>query len=335
MNSDIRTATMMIHSLLKPVVLSVALMAGTVSALESYPVPGKPIVIVVPFAAGTGTDVITRVVVEKMAARMKATILVDNKAGASGQIGSEFVARAQPDGHTLLVATNSTHSANPYLYKSLRYDPAKDFAPVGRLTINPLALLVKPDSPFRTTQDLIRFAKANPGKLAYGYGNTGGQVSAAMLVNMGNMKTLAVPYKTTPQVFTDLIGGQLDFAFVDFAASRSFIESGKLKALAMTGQKRFSMAPNIPAVSETLGFEEFSLFAWLGLMAPAGTPKPVIARLNAELRAALDQRDVKQRLEQQMGSVVEPTTVDEFNTFLQEQSKTWKRRIADAAIAPE
>ena len=312
-----------------------AFASGTAWAQDSYPQSGKPIVVVVPFAAGAGTDVIARVVTEQMAKNMKATFVIDNKAGASGQIGSEFVARAKPDGYTLLVATNSTHSANPYLYKTMRYDPAKDFAPIGRLTINPLALLVKPDSPFRTAEDLVRLAKANPDTLKYGYGNTGGQVSAAMLVNMGHIKALAVPYKTTPQAFTDLMGGQIDFAFVDFAASRSLIESGKLRALAMTGQKRFSMAPNIPTVNETKGFEEFNLSAWLGLMAPAGTPKSVLARLNTELRAALEQPDVKQRLEQQMGSVVEPTTVDQFVVFTQEQGNLWKRRIAEAGIAPE
>jgi tripartite-type tricarboxylate transporter receptor subunit TctC len=182
---------------------------------------------------------------------------------------------------------------------------------------------------------MVRFALANPGKLTYGYGNTGGQVSGAMLVNMGKFKALAVPYKGTPQIFTDIMGSQIDFAFVDFAASKPLIEARKLRALAMTGKKRFGMAPDVPTVSETPGFDDFNLFAWLGMMAPAGTPKPVIERLNAELRAALDQPDVKQRLEQQMGSVVEPTTVDEFTAFLREQNEVWKRRIAEAGITPE
>ena len=325
----------MIRRMLKPIFLSVAMLASAASAQDSYPVPSRHISIVVPFAAGTGTDVITRVIAERMAKSLKVTILVDNKPGASGQIGTDFVARAQPDGYTLLVATISTHSANPYLYKTLRYDPVKDFSPIGRLTLNPLALLVKPASPFRSVQDVVQYAKANPGKLAYGYGNTGGQVSAAMLVSMGKIQALAVPYKSTPQVFTDLMGGQIDFGFVDFAASMTLIESGKLKALAMTGQKRFSRAANTPAVSETPGFEDFSLLAWLGLMAPAGTPKPIIDRLNAELRSALEVPELKQRLERQMGSVVEPTTVEEFLVFLQEQNNTWRRRIREAGIKPE
>lgn len=320
---------------LRRLVLSLALplLAGTVVAQEAY--PSRPITIVVPFGAGAGTDVITRIIAERMARNMKATIVVDNKAGASGQIGTEHVARAQPDGYTLLVGTNSTHSGNPHLFKSLRYDPVAGFAPIGRLTINPLALLVRQDSPFRTVQDLLQFARDNPGKLGYGYGNTGGQVSAAMLVNMAKIKALAVPYKTTPQVFTDLIAGQVDFTFVDLAASQALIEGSKIRALAVTSPKRHGMLSSVPAVREVRGLEDFALFAWLGLMAPAGTPAPVVARLNAELRAALDAPDVKQRLEQRTGSIVDPTTVQEFTAFMQEQNALWKRRIGEAGIQPE
>ena len=313
--------------------IALLLASGAATAQDAY--PSKPVTIVVPFGAGSGTDVITRIIAERMARNMKATIVVDNKAGASGQIGTEAVARAQPDGYTLLVGTNSTHSGNPYLFKTLRYDPVTGFAPVGRMTINPLAFLVRQESPFKTPQDLLKFAQENPGKLSYGYGNTGGQVSAAMLVNMGKIKALAVPYKTTPQVFTDLIAGQIDFGFVDIAASQPLMESGKIRALAVTSPKRFGLIPNGPALRETRGLEDFALFAWLGLMAPAGTPKPVLARLNAELRAALEAPEVRQRLEQRTGSIVEPTTIDEFTAFMHEQSALWKRRIADAGIQPE
>jgi len=324
---------MIFRTLVRSLALVLPLLAGAAHAQDAY--PSRPITVVVPFGAGTGTDVITRAIVERMGQNMKATIVVDNKAGASGQIGTEAVARAQPDGYTLLVATNSTHSANPWLFKSLRYDPSASFAPVGRLTTNPLALLVRQDSSLRSAQDLLQHARQNPGKLSYGYGNTGGQVSAAMLVNLGHIKALAVPYKTTPQVFTDLIAGQVDFTFVDIAASQALIDGGKIRALAVTSPKRFGILPNVPAMRETRGLEEFQLFAWLGLMAPAGTPRAVIARLNAELRAALDAPEVRQRLEQRTGSIVEPTTVEEFSRFLQEQGALWKRRIQEAGIQPE
>lgn len=305
----------------------------TVVAQDAY--PSKPITVVVPFGAGAGTDVITRMIVEQMAKNMKATFVVDNKAGASGQIGTEAVARAQPDGYTLLVGTNSTHSGNPHLFKTLRYDPVKGFAPIGRMTINPLAFLVRADSPFKTPQDILKFAQDNPGKLTYGYGNTGGQVSAAMLVNMARIKALAVPYKATPQIFTDLIAGQIDFTFVDVAASKALLDGGRIRALAVTSPKRLDILPTTPALREVSGLEDYALFAWLGLMAPAGTPKPVVARLNAELRVALATPDVKQRLEQRTASIVEATTAEEFTAFMLEQGALWKRRIGEAGIAPE
>jgi tripartite-type tricarboxylate transporter receptor subunit TctC len=303
------------------------------NAQASY--PSKPITIVVPFGAGAGTDVITRIIADQMAKSMNATIVVDNKPGASGQIGTEIVAHAKPDGYTLLVATNSTHSGNPYLYKTLRYDPVKSFAPVGRMTINPLALLVRNDSPFKSSRDLIRFARDNPGKLSYGYGNTGGQVSAAMLLGMAQIKALPVPYKTAPQVFTDLIAGQIDFTFVDVAASKPLIDSGKIRALGVTSPKRVDAVPSVSALREIPGLEEYVLFAWLGLVAPAGTPAPIVDKLNRELRVALEQPDVKTRLEQSTGSIIEPTTVDEFSSFMRLQSALWKRRISEAGIQPE
>jgi tripartite-type tricarboxylate transporter receptor subunit TctC len=315
------------------VALVAAFSISTVLAQEAY--PSRPITIVVPFGPGSGTDVITRTIAEQMAKSMKATIVIDNKAGASGQIGTEAVARAQPDGYTLLVGTNSTHSGNPYLFKTLRYDPVAGFAPVGRMTINPLALLVPQASPFKTAQDLIKFGRDNPGKLTYGYGNTGGQVSAAMLLNLAKFNAVAVPYKTTPQAFTDLVAGQLDFTFVDVAASKPLLDGGKIRALAVTSPTRFSVLPGTPALREVAGLEDFALFAWLGLMAPANTPKPIVARLNAELRAALQTPDVKRGLEQRTASIVEPTTIEEFAAFMQEQAAMWKRRIAEAGIQPE
>ncbi|MBN9428897.1 MAG: tripartite tricarboxylate transporter substrate binding protein [Burkholderiales bacterium] len=323
------------HTLGLCLLLPALLASVAARADDAYPLANKPITIIVPFAAGSGTDAITRVIAEKMAASLKASIVIDNKAGASGQIGTEFVARAKPDGYTLLVGTNSTHSGNQYLFKSLRYDPLRDFAPIGRMTINPLALLVKHDAPFRSAADLVAYMKANPGKASYGYGNTGGQVSGGMLVYMADAKAVAVPYKSTPQAFTDLMGGQIDFTFVDFAASRQLIDGGKLRALAITSPKRFNVARDIPTVAETPGFSDFSLFAWLGMFAPAGTPEAAITKLNAALRTALETPEVRNTLEQQMGSVVEPTSVAEFRAFMQEQSEIWKRRVREAGMKPE
>lgn len=312
--------------------LCCALLLAAPAVHADYPESGKPINIVVPFGPGSGTDVITRLIAAAMAQDLNTQMVVLNKAGASGQIGAEYVARAHPDGYTLVVATNSTHSGNPYLFKSLRYDPDNDFAPVGLMTINPLAMLVKADSPFKKPADLIEQARKSPNTLTYGYGNTGGQVSAAMLVQMADIKTTAVPYKTTPQLFTDIVSGQVDFGFVDFAASRPLIDGGRLRSLATTSDERLAFAPQMPAVNETEELKDFKLFAWLGLMAPAGTPEPVVARLNQSLNKALDTPEIRQQLEERTSSIVRPMTIGEFRAFLKDQSALWGRSIQSAGI---
>lgn len=325
---------MKIKSLAKLALIGASAFASA-SLAQSFPDTSKPISVVVPFGAGAGTDVITRIIAEEMSKDLGTSIVVQNKAGASGQIGTEFVAKAEPDGYTLLVGTNSTHSGNPYLFKSLRYDPFEDFEPIGRLTINPLALLVNPDSQFKTAAELINYGRENPGKLTYGYGNTGGQVSGGMLVHMANIDAVVVPYKTTPQLFVDIVNGQVDFGFVDFAASRSFIESGRLRALGTTSSEPVPLFPDIASISETPGMEKFGLYAWLGLFAPAGTPDDVVARLNASLNKVLNQPATRKQLEEGTSSVVIPTTVKEFKEFMVEQDELWKTSIQAAGMQPQ
>ncbi len=321
------------RTLLKFLAISLPLLAGTAFAQDAY--PSRPITIILPFGAGSGTDAIVRTFSEKMARNLKQPVVIDYKAGASGQIAAEAVARAAPDGYTIMVGTNSTHSANPYLFKSLRYDPSKDFVPIGRITLNPLALLVRADSPFKSTADLVRFGRANPGKLSFGYGNTGGQVAGAMIQNVAKITALGVPYKSTPQVFTDMMGGQIDFTFVDFAASIALIEGGKIRPLAVSTAKRLPVQPSVPSMRESPGLEEFELVSWIGFVAPAGTPRAIALRLNSELRTVLEDPEVKDRLERHMGAIVEPTTLEEFAAFMRAQDAVWKRRIAEAGIKPE
>lgn len=305
------------------------------NAWAQAPFPNKPITMIVPFGAGSGTDVVARLLADKMSKSMNSSIVIDNKAGASGMLGAEFVARAKPDGYTLLVGTNSTNSSNQYLFKSLRYDPVKSFAPVGLMTVNPQAFLVRNESPFKTAEQLVKFGRENPGKLSFGYGNTTVQVAGGMLNTLGKMNALGVPYKSSPQVFTDLIGGQVDFTFSDFAAARPLIDSEKLRALAVSTPKRFPIFPDVSPLRELPGFEDFSIYAWIGLLAPANTPKDIVTRLNQELGKALELPEVRQKLEQVSGSIVEVMTVDEYTRFLNEQSVTWKRHIDEAGIKPE
>lgn len=308
---------------------------STIAGAVEYPSEGRPITVVVPFAAGSGTDVITRTVLESMSRSMKANFVVDNKAGASGQIGTEFVSRAAPDGYTILVAGNSTHSSNPYIYKSVRYDPLKDFAPIGQLTLTPLALLTHAGSPFADVKELIQYGKENPGKLSYGYGNTGGQVSAGLLTQMGEISAQAISYKGTPQIFTDLLGERIHFAFVDFAASGPLMDSGRLRAIAMTGSQRYPQRQSVPAVNETAGFEDFSLLAWLGFVAPAGTPQEILNELNEHLNLALTDPTIKARLETTHGSIVVTSTPQDFAQFMTEQNALWRKQISLAGIQPQ
>lgn len=305
------------------------------TALAQAPYPNKPITMVVPFGAGSGTDVVARLLAEKMGQAMNTSIIIDNKPGATGILGAEFVARAKPDGYTLLVGTNSTNSTNQFLFKNLRYDPVKSFSPVGLMTINPQAFLVRSESPFQTVEELMKYGHENPEKMSFGYGNTTVQVAGAMLATMGKVDALRVPYKSSPQVFTDLIGGQIDFTFSDFAASRSLIDSGKLRALAVTTPKRFPLLPNVPAMSEVAGLEDFSIYAWIGLLAPANTPDDIVSRLNLELRNALELPEIRNRLENVSGSIVEVMSVEQYSRFLNDQSELWQQRINEAGIKPE
>lgn len=307
---------------------------GVASAQGTFPAPSRSISIVVPFPPGSGSDHVARAVAEKMAKVMNTSIVVENKPGATGQVAASFVARAQPDGYTLMLASSSTHSANPYLYRTLSYDPTTDFSPVGRITSSPLVLIVRSDAKFESAKDLVEFGRANPGKLSYGYGNTGGQVSGAMLVKMGGIQATAVSYKGTPQILTDIMGGHLDFGLFDYGAVRAQVETQKVKALAVTSRERTSVAPKIPPMRETTNLEDLQLVVWSGLMAPAKTPGPVIERLNAALRASLEDEQVKKALEM-TGQAPEPTTIAGFHTFLREQEGIWKKRIAEAGITPQ
>ncbi len=311
-----------------------AIVSGPAIAADDYPASGKPVRIVVPFAAGSGTDNIARTLGQELSRSMNAAIVIDNRGGANGQIAAEAVAKSTPDGYTLLMGTVSTHSTNPYLIKNLRYDPVKDFAPVALATRNLLALLVNNSSPFRSANDLVAFARANPGKLSFGYANAGGQVSAGMLMQMAKLDMLAVSYKSTPQIMTDIVGGRIDFAFVDYAAARALVEGKRLRAIAITLRERSSITPGIPAMSETQGFEGFELYAWVGLFAPKDTPRPIVERLNREVLKALATASVKARLVD-WGSELSLLSTAEFEQFLERQRTMWKSRIAEMNIPAE
>ena len=294
--------------------------------------PDKPIRVVVPFAAGSGTDILARIVTEEMRTSMGANFVIDNRAGASGQIGAELVARANPDGYTLFLSTNTPHSANPFLFKKINYDPIKDFAAVSRMIYYVFILVVNPNAGIKTVPELIIYVKANPGKISYAFGNSTGQVNGAYFTSAAKLDALPVPYKSTPPAMTDLIAGQVHYMFVDAASSQGHVRSGRLRAIAVMSDKRSDLFPDLPGVGETV--PGFDTVPWAGMFAPAGTPKAVINRLNTEIVKAINKPAVNQKLAES-GLQPSPSTPEELDRFVKQQLVAWGKKIKDAGIQPE
>jgi tripartite-type tricarboxylate transporter receptor subunit TctC len=294
--------------------------------------PDKPIRVLVPFAAGSGTDILARIVTDELRTTLGVNFVIDNRAGASGQIAAELVAKASPDGYTLFLSTNTPHSANPFLFKKLNYDPVRDFAAVSRMIYFVFILVVNPNSGIRTVPDLINYIKTNPGKTSYAFGNSTGQVNGAYLVSAAKLDSLPVPYKSTPAAMTDLIAGQVQYMFVDAASSQGNVKSGRLRAIAVMSDKRSDVTPDLPAVGETV--PGFDTVPWAGMFAPAGTPKAVIARLNTEMVKAINKPAIHQRLAE-IGLQPAPSTPAELDQLVKEQLVAWGRKIRAAGIQAE
>ena len=316
-------------------VLTAALIgASFASSALGQAYPNKPVRIVVPFAAGSATDIVARLLADELRGAFDQTFIVDDKPGASARIGADAVAKAAPDGYTLLVTTNTSHSANPFLFKKLSYDPIKDFAPIAGIMNIPVIVVVNPKLPVNSLKELIEYAKARPGKVSYGYGNSIGQVTGAAFAKAAGIDVIATPYKSSPQAMTDLMGEQIGYAVTDMAAGQALVTSGKLKALAVSTEKRSSLMPDLPTMSETPALAGFELIAWVAMFAPAGTPPEIVNRLSAEVRKALAKPEVKERI---AGFAAEttPSTPEQLGVFVKNQLASWGRRIKDAGIEPE
>ena len=302
------------------------------SHAQSY--PSSPVRIVVPFAAGSATDIVARLMADEFRAEFNQSFVVDNKPGGSAQIGAEIVARATADGHTLFMTTNTSHSANPHLFKKLSYDPIRDFAPVANVTRIPVIIVVNPALPVRTLAELIAHIKTQPGKVSFGFGNSIGQVVGASVAKRAGLDVITVPYKSTPQVIADTLAGQLGYGVADMASAQSLVASGKLRALAVSSIRRSSLMPDLPAISETPGLDGFEVIAWIALFAPAGTPTDTISRLNAVVQRALTKPAVREKLAG-FASEPAPGSPDDLGRFVREQLDSWGRSIREAGIQPE
>ena len=311
-------------------VIAVCALAFASVAFAQY--PAKPVKLIVPFPAGSATDQVARLIGQQLQAGLNQPFIVENRPGAQGSIAAAEVARAAPDGYTILVTTNTPQAANVSLFKKLNYDPVKDFVPVVRMGTTSFVLMTKPDFPARNLKEFIAHVKSQPGKLSEGYGSAGSQVSGSMLKSMAKLDFVEAPYKGIPQAVTDILGGSLAFTFVDLGNALGQLKGGKLKGLGVTSDKRSAVVPDIPAIAETLpGYE---LIAWFALMAPANTPRDVVAKLQDVSLAALAKADIKEKFSG-IGIDVAPMNSEQLGKFIPMEIAKWAKLAKEAGIQPE
>ncbi|HEX2885350.1 tripartite tricarboxylate transporter substrate binding protein [Vineibacter terrae] len=295
--------------------------------------PSKPMRLVVPFAAGSATDILARALAAKLQEAWNQPVVVDNKPGAGGMLAAGDAARAAPDGHTLLVATNTTHAANPWLIKNLSYDPVKDFAPVTTVVVGPNIVLVHPDLPAKSIAELTAYAKANPGKLNFGEGSSSQRMSAELYRQLTGVDIVHVPYKSSPPAMQDLIGGRVQLMFSDPQNALPQMRAGKVRPLAVTSRQRSKAAPDLPTMIEA-GVADYELTWWQAIYAPAKTPAPVIAAINAKLREIAADAATRDLMTAGAADVV-LMSPEEFAAFTRRELEHWRKMVQAAGIQPE
>lgn len=307
------------------------LAVATAFAQTSQNYPNKPIRAVVPFAPGSATDQIGRAFAEKMQAVLGQPVVIDNKPGANGLLGAAEVAKAVPDGYTILVGTNSTNAALKFLMKKLPYDQDTAFAPVGFLGSVPLMVAVNVDVPAKSLAELVALARAKPGQVSFAYASTSQQVSSEMLASMAGVRLNAIPYKSGPAAMTDLIGGQVNIFTADFGVTVSQYKAGKIRGLAVTSAKRSAAVPDLPTVNEALGLKDYELIAYFAVFAPAGTPPEIVAKLNQAINAAAHAKDLQAKFES-IGFDIDPGTPEQLARRNRDETVKWERAIREAKI---
>ena len=313
----------------------VALSAGTAAQAQTF--PSKPIRLVVPFPPGGATDILARMLGEKLAVAFKQPVVIDNKAGAAGIIGTDMVAKAPPDGHTLVLSLSNSLLTNQFLYTKLPYDTQRDLALVYQIATAPLVLVVHPSVPANTGPELLQYVKANKGKLAYGsYGIgayphlAGAHMSLTQQADMNH-----IPYKGEAPMMQELIGGQIQMAYASALQAKPHLEAGKVKAIGVTGERRMSTLPNVPTLAEQgLKDEAYRVTGWLALAAPAGTPKAVIDRIAAEVRTASQHTDVRSRIAA-MGFEIKDSSPEAFAAVYKQELPVWERLIKQSGAKLE
>jgi tripartite-type tricarboxylate transporter receptor subunit TctC len=307
--------------------LALTVFTGSAGA-QSYPT--RPVTVVIPFPAGSATDAVARKIGEGMQRHLGQNFVIENKAGADGIVAARAVAGAAPDGYTLFITTNTTHAANPAIYRELPYDPKKDFAPIGGIIRISYMLAVRADFPADDFAGFVKAAKtANP-PVTYGSGNMGGRASGEMLKSRLGFDMLHVPYRGTPQGLTDLLSGRIDVFFPDPASALGMLQEKKFKVLAVTGAKRIKTLPEIPSIAE-LGAPGYDIVAWVAAFAPAGTPQPIVAKLNETLNKVLAEPETVAFIDR-IGSDIMATSPQDLAAFIEQDAKRWVEIVETAKI---
>lgn len=312
--------------------------AAALAALCALPArsqgfPRQPIRLIVPFGPGSSTDLSARDAAQRIGEAQGWSFVVDNKAGGNGLIAIQELLRAPPDGHTLIMTGNTTHAANPVLIRKLPYDPIEDFSPITRTGVVPLVLFAAPRHGFRSVAELTAYARANPGKVSFGTGSASHRLAGELFRLTGNLNLTHVPYKSSPQGLTDLIGGHVDLMFVDTAVGMSFIRNGSLRPLAVTSAIRLPVLPDVPTMSES-GFPGFEVVGWSAWFAPRKTPPDVVARLNQAVNGYLTSPAGRQYV-QDLGGYSEPYTPEQTTQWVRSQLDLYQKTFRQAGIQPE
>ena len=307
--------------------------AAAPAAAQNFPT--KAITIVVPFSAGGTTDILARIVAQPLGAELGQSVVIDNRAGAGGNIGAAIAAKAPADGHTLFMGTVGTHAINASLYKKLPYDPIKDFAPLSRVASVPNLLVAHPSRPYKTIKELIEYGKAHPGKVNYASAGSGSSIhlSGELFESMAKVGMVHIPYRGSAPAVNDLLAGQVDIMFDNMPSAIQHVRAGKLRAIAVTTSKRSDQLPQVPTIAES-GVPGYEATSWFGLFTNAGTPAPVVAKLNAALAKVLAQPDVKKRIAEQ-GGMIQTETPEQFAAFIQAESQKWGKVVRDSGATAD
>jgi tripartite-type tricarboxylate transporter receptor subunit TctC len=310
---------------------AIALFAAMPAAAQQYPV--KPIRVILPFAPGGPTDLLGRVVGQKMTESWGQQVVVESRAGANGIVAVEFVARSAPDGYTLLIGTNGTHGINASLFPKLPYDTVNDFAPIGRIGFAPYVLVAHPSLPVKTAKDLIQLAKGAPGQIACASGGSPSQLSCALFKSMAKIDLLMIPYKGNSLAVASVIGGETSLVFGGLAQSAPQIKAGRLRAVGVTSLKRSPVMKDVPAIAET-GLPGYEVSTWYGMFAPAATPRAVVEKLNTELVRILALPDVRERLGAEAYELPADTP-EQFSTLIKAELVKWARVVRETGVKAE